>query len=213
MEVAQVSPDRIVILGHSLGTAVTAAVVEHFAVQGIEFAGTILLSGFARLQNLLSEFCLVGWLFPLRIFPPVLQYFKTRLRDTWSSTERIANFVRVSKRVRLFIVHSLNDPEILPHHADELFDAAVNATVDGGLDLSQLEEIKQKNTIDMGDGAFIRTVRSNSDSIDKIIREDIVPYGCKRFVLRGLLDKLLTLHRSQPGFDIQSSFLSCSQSI
>ena len=213
MEVAQVPPHRIVILGHSLGTAVTAAVVEHFAVQGIEFAGIVLLSGFAGLQNLLSDFCLVGWLSPLRIFPPALQYFKNRLRDTWPSTERIANFIRVSKRVRLFIVHSLNDPEIRSHHADELFDAAANATVDGALDIPQLEEIKQKNTIDMGDGAFIRTVACNADSTDKIIRQDIIPYGCKRFNLWALLDKLLTLHRSQPGFNIQPSFISSSQSI
>jgi abhydrolase domain-containing protein 12 len=187
MEVAEIAPHRIVILGHSLGTAVAAAVVEHFALQGTEFAGLVLLSGFSGMRNLLSDFCLVGLLSPLRIYPRLLQFFTARVRDTWQSADRIANFVRVSRRVRLYIVHSLNDPEIRPHHADELFnaaaDAAIDANADGGLDQSQVEEIKQKNTIDMGDGAFIRSVRIDTDGTEKLIRQDVVPYGCECFIL------------------------------
>src|SRR5687768_13624940 len=36
MDVAGIPSDRIVIMGQSLGTAVTAGVAEHFAMQGVE---------------------------------------------------------------------------------------------------------------------------------------------------------------------------------
>lgn len=175
LNVAQVPPNRIVIIGHSLGTAVTAAVVEHFAERGIEFAGVILLAGFTGLQSLLSDFCLVGWLSPLRSYPRLLRYFTSTVRDKWPSAVRIANFVRMSKRVRLFILHSMDDFEIRPHHADSFFVTAVNATVDGGMEPALLEQIKRRNTMDMGDGAFVRTWKGDAD---KIIREELVPYGC-----------------------------------
>ncbi len=41
MRVAGVPSERIVVLGQSLGTAVTSGVAEHFAIRGIEFAGII----------------------------------------------------------------------------------------------------------------------------------------------------------------------------
>lgn len=43
--VAQIPASRIVILGQSLGTAVTAGVVERFAQRGVDFAGVVLVAG------------------------------------------------------------------------------------------------------------------------------------------------------------------------
>jgi abhydrolase domain-containing protein 12 len=174
MEVARMPADRIVLVGQSLGTAVMAGVIEHFAERGTEFAGVILISGFTKLQSLLADYCLLGWLSPLRSYPRLLEYFTNRVYDRWSSVTRVANFVRLSKRVRLFIIHSRNDYEILWYHSDGLFAAAVNATADGGIDLALLEQIKRRNTMDMGDGAFISTWKGDGD---KIIREEIVSYG------------------------------------
>jgi abhydrolase domain-containing protein 12 len=175
MEVAQVPSDRIVIVGQSLGAAVTTAVIEHFAKEGTEFAWVILIAGFTQLQTLLTDYSILGWLSPLRPYPQLLKFFTDRISDKWASSSHLANFVRLSKRVRLFIMHSKDDYEIPWYHADELFAAAVNATTDDGMDLAALEQIKNRNTMDMGDGAFIRTWKGGED---KIIREEVVSYGC-----------------------------------
>ena len=175
MEIAKVPSDRIVVIGQSLGAAVTTAVVEHFAGRGTEFAGVILISGFTELQSILTDFSPVGWLFPLRLYPQLQKYVTNRIYDRWPSTTRLANFVRASKRVRLFIMHSRDDYEIPWYHSDGLFAAAANATANGGMDISLLQEIKRRNTIDMGDGASISTWNGGDD---KIIKEEIVSYGC-----------------------------------
>ncbi|KAG7293940.1 hypothetical protein NEMBOFW57_004001 [Staphylotrichum longicolle] len=52
---AGVPPSRIVLLGHSLGTAVAAAAAEAFTLrQGWDFAGVVLVAGFSSLPDMLS---------------------------------------------------------------------------------------------------------------------------------------------------------------
>lgn len=200
--------NRIVIVGQSLGTAVTTAVIEHFARRGTEFAGVILIAGFTRLQTLLTDCSILGWLSPLQPYPQLLKLFTDRISDKWESASRLANFVRLSNRVRLFILHSKDDYEIPWHHADDLFATAVNATADRGMDSTVLEQIKNRNTMDMGDGAFIRTWKGGED---KIIREEVVSYGCQ--YLQGRIRSLLMVHRSQPRTHICPCFLSSTKSI
>jgi abhydrolase domain-containing protein 12 len=62
INVAKVPPSRIVILGQSLGTAVSSGVAEHFAQQGVEFAGVILVAGFSNLPTLLSQYSAAGFI-------------------------------------------------------------------------------------------------------------------------------------------------------
>lgn len=177
MRIAQVPAERIVILGQSLGTAVTAGVIEHYAKLGTSFAGVVLVAGFTDLSNLLTSYSIAGWvpvLSPLRSSPALFGLFASQLVDKWMSAERLANFVRLSKKVRLFIIHSKDDYEIPWKHSDGLFAAAVNATTDGGMDLRLIEKMKARTTVDMGDGAFISTWKAGGN---KIIREEIVAYG------------------------------------
>jgi pimeloyl-ACP methyl ester carboxylesterase len=177
MNVAQVPADRIVILGQSLGTAVTAGVVEHFAERGTNFAGVVLVAGFTDLPNLLTSYSIAGWvpvLSPLRSYPALYKVFAGYLVDKWLSADRLANFVRLSKKVRLFIIHSKDDYEIPWTQSEGLFAAAVNATTSGGMDLGLIEKMKAKTTVDMGDGAFISTWKAGGN---KVIREEIVAYG------------------------------------
>jgi abhydrolase domain-containing protein 12 len=179
INVAKVPPERIVILGQSLGTAVTAAVVEHYAQQGVDFAGVVLVAGFTSLTELLPSYSIAGWLpilSPLKSSPLLLRLWSNYVVDKWPSATRIANFVRLSKRVRLFIVHARDDFEIPWTNAEGLFLAAANATTKTGMEISLLEKMKSRNTINMGDGAFISTWKSGDD---KIIREEIVAYGRK----------------------------------
>lgn len=179
-QIAQVPTNRIVILGQSLGTAVSTAVVEHFVKEGREFAGVILVAGFTNLQSLLLSYKIAGYipvLSPLRLYPRLYQLFASFLVDTWPSATRLANFVKLSKRLRLFIIHSKDDYEIPWRQSEGLFTTATNATTDGGIGLSLLNSMKARSTVDMGDGAFVSTWKAGGN---KIIREEIVNYGCKQ---------------------------------
>lgn len=177
LRVAKIPSDRIVILGHSLGTAVSTAVAEHYAIKGIEFAGVVLISGFTSIKELLPDYSIAGYLpvlSPLKSSPTLLKLFNSFVVDNWPSATRLANFVRVSHNMRLFILHAKDDYDIPWFHSEGLFAAAANATTEKGMEPLLIEKMKARNTIDMGDGAFISTWKAGGDNI---IREEIVAYG------------------------------------
>ena len=179
MQVAKVPSDRIVILGQSLGTAVTAGVVERFAKRGIDFAGIVLIAGFTSMPNLLAEYSIGGFLpllSPFRHHPTLKRYLMSYVVDTWESAARLANTVRLSKKIRLFIIHARDDHDIPWTQSEALFAAAANATTDGGMNVALFEKMKARSTIDMGDGAFISTWKASEH---KMIREEILSYGRK----------------------------------
>ncbi len=202
MTVAKIPSDRIVILGQSLGTGVTSAVAEHFAERGIDFAGVVLISGFTSIPNLLTQYSLGGYL-------PLLSPFKGSARfakildkyvvDKWQSTIRLANFAKLGKKIRLFIIHAKNDFEIPWTESEGLFAAAANATTDGGMDVALFQKMKARNTVDMGEGAKISTWKAD----DKIIREEIILYGRKFFILSSHI--ILTYFRPLTGYDLCTS--------
>lgn len=177
LETARIPPSRIVIVGQSLGTAVTSAVTLHFARQSIEFAGVVLVSGFTSIPGLLTEYAIAGVLPILAPFgkhPALQRLLASRVVDKWESAERISHLVKLSKRLRLFIIHSRDDPEIPWTQSEDLFAVAANATTKGGMGLELFEKTKKRGTIEMGDGTFISTWK---DGKDKIIREEIVGHG------------------------------------
>jgi predicted peptidase len=179
LQVAKVPSDRIVILGQSLGTGVTAGVVERFAKRGIDFAGVILVAGFTSMPNLLTDYSIAGYLpllSPFKSHPALRKYLMSYVVDTWESAARLANTVRLSKKIRLFIIHSKDDHEIPWTQSEGLFAAAANATTSSGMNIALFEKMKARSTIDMGDGAFISTWKASET---KIIREEIVAYGRK----------------------------------
>lgn len=181
MQIAKIPPERIVIVGQSLGTAVTAAAAEYFANEGMEFAGVVMVASFTDMPNLLNGYKLGGWistLSPLRRYPLLLKWFQSQIEDTWESASRIANFVRKSKRVRLFLIHALDDYEIPWAHTDALFAAAANATTESGMSSQQISAMKKRSTVDRGDGAFVSTWNAGGN---KIIREEILAYGREFF--------------------------------
>jgi abhydrolase domain-containing protein 12 len=158
---------------------VAAGVVERFAKRGIDFAGVVLVAGFTSMPNLLTEYSIAGFfplLSPFKSHPALRKYLMSYVVDTWESADRLANIVRLSKKIRLFIIHSKDDHEIPWTQSEGLFAAAANATIEGGMDIALFEKVKARSTIDMGDGAFISTWKANEN---KIIREQIVAYGRK----------------------------------
>ncbi|TAQ90823.1 hypothetical protein B7494_g852 [Chlorociboria aeruginascens] len=177
LHVANIPPERIVILGQSLGTAVATAVAEHYVKKETDFAAVVLVAGFTDLPNLLTSYSIAGYipiLSPLRPYPMIQKLFLGYLVDKWPTESRLVNFVRLSKRLRLFIIHSIDDYEIPCFYSDKLFASAANATTEGGMAIELINKMKARNTIDMGNGAFISTWKAGGN---KMIREEIVGYG------------------------------------
>lgn len=60
LETAGIAPDRIVLLGHSLGTAVAAGIAFHYAnlAAPVEFAGLILCASFTNTGSAFSSYAI-----------------------------------------------------------------------------------------------------------------------------------------------------------
>ncbi|XXH02963.1 glycylpeptide N-tetradecanoyltransferase [Hypoxylon texense] len=178
MHVAGIPAGRIIIMGQSLGTAVTSAVAEHFALQGIEFAGVILIAGFSSLPTLLSSYAAAGFipvLSPLRPIPPLLRFFQRFIVDKWKSADRLARVASLAQtRLRLTFIHAKNDLEIPCHESDALFKSAASAIIHEDLDDDSFSSWKELRTLRRDDGTFIATATGDPDIV---IREELVPYG------------------------------------
>jgi len=205
LEVAQIPPERIVIFGQSLGTAVSVAVAEHFILERqIEFAGIILVAGFSDIPTLMLSYYVGGIvpiLAPLRPYPSIQQFFADRIRETWYTTRRLANLVRHSKYLSLDLIHAMNDFDIPWSHCDTLFHAAANATVHGGMATKQIDNSKTKR--DLGEGGRVSTWTAASPRNDGMIRirQEIVRYGSgclQQFIIARQEVMKLISGRSQP---------------
>lgn len=179
MDVAGIPATRIVLLGQSLGTAVTAGVAEHLANQGVEVAGIVLVAGFSDLPTMLSGYRIAGFvpvLAPLRVWPWLLQKTQGFIVDKWPSAERLASIVRqTKKRLRLEIVHAKDDWDIPCKESNKLFQSAANATVPNGLDQYAFDAWKDARTIKKDDkGSFVTVWKSDPNII---IRQEMFPCG------------------------------------
>ncbi|KAL8669468.1 MAG: hypothetical protein Q9168_005941 [Polycauliona sp. 1 TL-2023] len=176
MNVAKIPPERIVLVGQSLGTAVAAAVAEHFArVSRVEFAGVVLIAAFSDMPTLLLTYSIKGLipiLSPLRPYPKLQKFFSGFLRDKWNTSARITSLVQKSEKVNLHLIHSKDDFEILWKHSEALFYAAANATSAAGLSIKQMEAVKLRQDLD--EGGSVETW--NVDGQKKIAKQ-IVRYG------------------------------------
>lgn len=138
----KISPSRIVIVGQSLGTAVTAAVAERFAFGSPDpnaiqpaikdadpFAGVILIASFSSLPNLIQSYSIKGltppMLSPLVGYPRFQKWVMSHVVDYWDTAARVARLTGIGsvhpdasgleyshKDLDLTVVHALNDFEI-----------------------------------------------------------------------------------------------------
>ena len=146
LKTAKIPSNRIVLIGQSLGTAVATAVAEHFASEhATDFAGLVLVAAFSDLPSLLTTYSLGGvlpLLSPLRALPKVQQYFTGKAVDGWPTNVRLANLVRSSRQLNLFVIHALDDWDIPFQNSDVLFKVAANATSPEGLSAEQIDNVK-----------------------------------------------------------------------
>ncbi|RAK80621.1 alpha/beta hydrolase [Aspergillus fijiensis CBS 313.89] len=109
----RIPPSRIIIMGQSLGTAVTAAVAERFAFGSSDptalqpaltnpepFAGVILLASFSNVPSLVDSYSVKGitppMLAPLSAYPGIKDYAKRQIVDRWDTAARVARLSGVS---------------------------------------------------------------------------------------------------------------------
>jgi abhydrolase domain-containing protein 12 len=101
LDVAKIPPERIALVGQSLGTAIAAAVAEHFSVnEHIDFAGVLLAGGFSSIPGLMMTYSITGLVptfLPLRVSPGLQAYFSRHIVDTWNTAERVANWVPTAR--------------------------------------------------------------------------------------------------------------------
>ncbi|EPS30667.1 hypothetical protein PDE_05619 [Penicillium oxalicum 114-2] len=108
-----IPPSQIVIMGQSLGTAVTAAVAERFAFGSPDpaavqpalkdpepFAGVILLASFSNLASLIKSYSVKGltppMLSPLVGYPRFQKWVMSHIVDSWDTAERVARLAGVN---------------------------------------------------------------------------------------------------------------------
>lgn len=97
LDIAKISPSRIVLLGHSLGTAVVAGIAHQYAKMEIEFAGLILCAAFTNAGGAFASYSIGGFvpvLAPIKLSSTLQAWFSRRMRDTWHSDDRLAEVAR-----------------------------------------------------------------------------------------------------------------------
>ena len=176
INVAGIPPERIVLLGQSLGTAVVAGVAERYADQGVEFAGIVLVAGFSDLATMLNEYRIGGMLpvlAPLRLWPSLQKFTHRFVVDKWHSADRLASIVRATKsRLRLNLIHAKDDLDIPWTEDNKLFKAAANELLK--FSDEEFDDWKQTQTNRKSDDAFVITWRAEPNII---VRQELFPYG------------------------------------
>ncbi|CEJ55456.1 hypothetical protein PMG11_01714 [Penicillium brasilianum] len=153
----RIPTSQIVIMGQSLGTAVTAAVAERFAfghpdptavqpaIKNAEpFAGIILLASFSNLPSLIQSYSVKGltppMLSPLIGYPRFQKWIMSHIVDHWDTAARVARLTGVNspyeldhvhKDLDLTIVHAQNDIEIPWREGRRVWTAATGGDLKG----------------------------------------------------------------------------------
>lgn len=188
INVAGVPASRILIFGQSLGTAVSLAVAEHFALQSppVTFAGLILVAPFVDVATLVATYRVAGSipiLSPLARFPFLFRCLSTFIYDKWSSKDRIARYIRANEasegKYRLTLIHAKDDYDIPSRHTELVFWHAVNATVAREITYDELEDVKSKSRHDLGAAGSVMEWRTENG----IIREELLKTGLHDVVM------------------------------
>lgn len=166
LNVAKISPDRILLLGHSLGTAIATGIAHHYAnlESPIEFAGLILCAAFTNTGNAFSAYAIAGVvpiLAPVKMIAPLQVWFNRRMRDTWFTDRRLAELAHQCEKLQLVLVHAEDDATMPWNQTEELFKSTLKAAAE--------EEIPKLKVIDLGEAGRQEAWTSGTRSITKLI--------------------------------------------
>jgi abhydrolase domain-containing protein 12 len=190
LNVANISPSRILILGQSLGTAVNMAVAEHFSSRNepVIFAGHILIAPFVDVLTLVATYKIAGVvpiLSPVAQYPMLFDFLSSHIRETWSTKTRIADYVRrieeMRHKYRITLIHAEDDMSIPWQHTSTLFSLAVNATSANGVEDSRVRSWKLEGGHDLGAAGRVAHWRTERG----VVSEYILRYGVHDVVMGG----------------------------
>ncbi|KAF3903705.1 hypothetical protein AA313_de0208985 [Arthrobotrys entomopaga] len=181
-KVAGIPPERILFFAQSMGTAVTSALITHYALESTIFAGTVLVAPFVDVPTLVATYRIAGTipiLGPAAKIPILFRYLSTFIRDKWLSGDRLQRYVSVnevnSRKYRLTIIHAQDDYDIPWTHTPQMFWRTVSGTgtVPYGTTFNELESKKAAIMMDRGEGGTVVEWRTRNG----VIREEILKYG------------------------------------
>jgi abhydrolase domain-containing protein 12 len=190
LNVANIPPSRILIIGQSLGTAVNIAVAERFASrdEAVIFAGHILIAPFVDVPTLVATYKIAGRipiLSPVARYPMLFNFLSSHIRETWSTKMRIANYVRRCEeelqKYRITLIHAEDDLSIPWQHTSTLFSHAVNATSDSGVEDSRVRCWKLEEGRDLGAAGRVAHWRTEHG----VVSEYILRYGVHDVIMGG----------------------------
>ena len=173
LETAQLGPEQILLVGNSLGTALTAAVADHFLRQEepVNLAGIVLCAPFTDATTAVQRFSIGGFrplLAPFYYFPKLQDWFARQMVDTWKTDDRIKSIVQRSKKLNLTMLHSTIDRIIPWRHTEELWEVAIAA--EGRKreqhGISVHSEIK---TMQLDDGGTVQSLKTEQTCISKVL--------------------------------------------
>ncbi|KAF2108853.1 Alpha/Beta hydrolase protein [Lophiotrema nucula] len=185
LTVANVPAERIVLLGHSLGTAVATGIAHRYGQleDPVEFAGIILCASFTNAGNAFSAYSIAGVLpilAPIKMIPAFQAWFSRRMRDTWETQDRLATLARQSSKFRLVVVHAEDDLVMPWNMTQQLFQSTLKAAMLD--DVSELEAAEKVRTIDLGEAGKQEIWKSGAVSISKLIAKHGGEVLCRFFV-------------------------------
>jgi pimeloyl-ACP methyl ester carboxylesterase len=194
---------RTVLLGQSLGTAVTAAAALYFTQPTSElipatsypsamatskrkfdgFAGIVLVAPFTSLPQLLKTYKIGGFLpvlKPLQSYPRIANYLASRIIDHWPTLPRLRALISApsSKKngFHITLLHARNDQDITYWEAEALYEPLASQML--GEEGFVAEE--ERRTIHGGDrvkrGAFAYK-KVEDDKGDRMVELEVVRFG------------------------------------
>lgn len=151
LKLTGVSPANTVLAGQSLGTAVAIGAADLLARADppVEFKALIPIAGFASVEEVVKSFRVFG-LVPIIgpvVYLPITQTLISRfLRYPFHSDVKLERFVRNSRKTKVLIVHSFEDPEIPFFHGEKLVEAALRGALEADEDISEKDYLEMELT-------------------------------------------------------------------
>lgn len=204
MQVAGIPPERIIILGQSLGTAVSSAVALNFAnptstliprldgkLDSVQqsrkptiFAGVVLVAPFSSIPSLLLTYRmggLVPLLLPLRPFPWLARKIASQAIDQWPTALRLSEYYDTLTADPKMLFSRSDDHSVHNQLSREMGAVQiVHALNDRDISFHQTEYICQQvvgPTRACIDGASGPALFELKEGGSPRFRFDIVPYG------------------------------------
>ncbi|KAG9225752.1 hypothetical protein CCMSSC00406_0007762 [Pleurotus cornucopiae] len=116
--------DDVLIVGHSLGTAVAARLAAELSQENVKYRGVVLLSPFESIGNLLAEYHFFGvipLMKPIHSIPGAGKILNWGLVHKFDTAARLHDI-----KEPILIAHAENDWDIPSSHSENLFNAILD---------------------------------------------------------------------------------------